>query len=99
MAWNLDLKRNRHFAIILKEMCRMVGTEFWLLDLKDPFILQKHKWTREEELSFQSWLTDYLFNNTEARCEMMTTTRKNKKFCREASKWFTFAYGWSYKKG
>lgn len=99
MAWNLDLNKHRHQAIIFKEMCERVNLSFWIFDFKDPFMLCKYRWTRNEELDFQSWLTDYLYNNVEARREIMTVWSKNKRNCKEAAKWFIFEFGWSYKGG
>ena len=54
--------------------------------------------TKEQESDFIDWLTNYLYNNTDARNEMAWIPRKTKKVCRGLAETFNSFYGWATKK-
>ena len=90
---------NKHLEIILKEMCKRVGANYNDIDFKDKEWYTRHEWLEEEQEDFHKWLVDYLYNNTEARKEILRYPRKNKKLINKAVTWFLFDYGWKLKKG
>ena len=94
-------KRDNHFTeileTILREMCGRVNTDYDKMDFTKNDWFRQHSWTVEEEKDFIKWMTTYLYNNTKARNELMNITKKNKKNCEEAVRWWIFTYGWTYK--
>jgi len=85
-----------HLAAVLKEMCRRVKAKYAGIDFKSQDWFRAHKWTREQEHSFEDWMTDYLYKDRSARHELLElSTYANKARCRKASQEFTFMYGWS----
>jgi hypothetical protein len=84
--------------IILSEMFRRVGDTYSSDKTKDNFWYYAHEWTESEERDFVDWLTEYLYNNKEARKELMAFPTKNKNRCDRVSNYFVLWYGWKYKK-
>jgi len=83
----------------MKEQFRRVGFKRPSLKLineftKDPVWYSKRSWTIAEAKDFQKWVTDYLYDTSEARKELMAFKQKNKKNCRLAAKWIEFQWGW-----
>ena len=82
--------------IILNEMCRRVGTND-NIDFKRNDWYTDYTWTQEQENEFVDWLTDYLYNNRDARQELMVFSHKDKKRCKGAAREFSANYGWKLK--
>lgn len=87
----------KHLTIILKEMCKRVGVKFDDIDFDDPEWYMKHSWTTKEMDDFIQWLADYLYNNTEARKEVMRIPKRTKKDTKKVAQFFVFDYGWKQK--
>lgn len=85
----------KHLEFVLREMSGRVGCDYDTHNWREPYQYQQYTWTKEEEIDFINWMTEYLYNNSRARRELMSIPRKNKKFCKEASQSFVYNYGWS----
>ena len=83
-----------HLEIILREMCTRVGADFDTTDFKRPEWYWEHEWSKEDETEFSDWLRDYLYDNLEARRELLNHTTKNKKHAADAAAEFVWMYGW-----
>ena len=85
----------KHLIHILVQMCQRVGADFDRIDFKKDFWFHEYMWTEEQEESFVDWMTEYLYNNLEARREIMNFySWKTKKRCRKAAKDFVWYCGW-----
>lgn len=85
----------KHLASVLKEMCRRVKAKYDDIDFKSSGWFRQYKWTREQEKSFEGWLTDYLYHSREARWELCERGLYiDKKWCKKVAEEFTFMYGW-----
>ena len=92
-------KFGSHVEIILKKMCEYVNVNYDDLDFhndEDPYYW-KHMWTKRQEEDFRKWMADYLYNNTEARKEVMKFPIKRKKSCEGVANFFVFNHGWKLK--
>lgn len=87
---------NKYLIVILKELCRRVGAKYEKIDFMKENWFREYEWTEDEETDFKKWLLDYLYNNAEARRELTTIRRKNKKHCKSIADWFCFNHGWKY---
>lgn len=87
----------KHITIILKEMCNRVGQDFHDVNFKSKDWFQKNTWSEKEQENFSKWLEDYLYNNKEAREELMALSHKNRKSIRIVVGWFMLNYGWKIK--
>jgi len=84
-----------HVTEVLREMCRRVDTDFDSVDFKADNWYLEHQWTQAEEKDFTRWLARYLYDNREARDEMMRSPgRKNLARARKAAGEFVWNYGW-----
>lgn len=90
-----------HLKVVLKEMCSRVG-----FDPKDnweyfhePAWFWNYDWSRGAEESFLTWLTNYFFNNKEARDELTTCLTRDKECCRKAAQSFVWNHGWKVSDG
>jgi hypothetical protein len=88
----------KHLTIILKELCNWVSADYESMNFKEDNWYMKYEWELEKEKSFKKWLADYFYNSQEARREMLTFPRKNKKRCSDSADWFVFQYGWKIKR-
>lgn len=84
--------------IILKKMCDLVGADYYEIDFTEDRWYTKYSWTHKQEGEFKKWLADYLFNNVEARLELMVSGLRVKRHCDKAAIYFSFNYGWSLRK-
>ena len=82
----------KHIKIILNKMCDVVGAKN--IDFKEEGWFFKHEWTEEQEKEFSKWMQDYLYENKEARDEMMRIPIKNKKIIEKFADQFLGNYGW-----
>jgi len=83
---------------ILTEMFARVGDKYEEEKTSSDSWYNSHEWTIEEQNSFKDWLTDYLYNNKDARKFMMSFPIKDKKRCKETASQFNAWYGWKTKK-
>ena len=90
-------KNNPHLRIILKEMCKRVGADFNKINFNKHEWFMKHTWTEKELMNFKEWFINYLYENTEARKEIMMFPLKNKMRIRRTASWFILDYGWKTK--
>jgi hypothetical protein len=86
-----------HLKIILTEMYKRVKADPTKINTKEGDWLRKYSWTEQEQDSFAEWMTDYLYNNKEARKEILTQNIKSKKRIRLGVNGFLFNYGWRLK--
>lgn len=82
-----------YLIIILKEMCRRVGANFYSIDFKKANWFWDYSWTEADETSFKKWMVDYLNSSRKARLEMGINW-KNKREIKETVKWFVWDHGW-----
>jgi len=85
-----------HLQQILRQMCYVIGVDPETIDFGQHDWYMQHTWTQEQEQEFKIWLTDYIYNNNEARKEILEFPRKDKKHCEKAASEFLFNYGWKY---
>jgi hypothetical protein len=85
---------NTYLKEVLTEMCSRVGIEFNTVDFDSSAWFRKFTWSREEEDSFVSWLSDYVYKNAEARKDLTTIRIKSRDKCNRFAKSFVFQYGW-----
>ena len=88
---------SEHIQIVLRKMCDMVGADADIIDFGESEWYWEHAWTKEQESEFKKWMADYLYNNTQARKEIMSFPRKTKKNCKEVVDFFVFNHGWKRK--
>ncbi len=86
-----------YFEKVMMEMCNKVGADWSKINPKEAGWYTKHKWTVEEEKSFAEWFKDYLFNNKEAREEILNYPTKDKTKISDAVNDFLFNFGWKTK--
>jgi hypothetical protein len=86
-----------HFEIIMKEMFKRVGEQWDEEYPKQKQWFSKHSWTQEEQNDFNKWMVDYLYNNLEARKQVLTSRVKNKRMIQKAVNWFLLDFGWKLK--
>lgn len=94
-----EWRETKHIRNILHEMCNRVNADYGSIDFKAPTWYHEYEWTQEQEDDFVKWMTDYLFNNKEARFEILAFPRKDKKYCKKAAEEFVWNYGWKIKEG
>ena len=88
----------KHLKIILTEMCNRVNANYDDIDFKQHDWYYTYSWTKEEEKEFISWLARYLYNNKEARLELLNNSiRKVIYKCNLYAMTFAFNYGWKFK--
>lgn len=87
-------KMSKYLKIILSEMCTYVDTTFDSVDFNKEGWFHNYFWTTEAEEKFLSWLEDFLYNNAEARREVMMFPNKNKRGIKRFAEMFVFNYGW-----
>lgn len=85
---------NKHLTKIMKKMFSYVKEKYTPEYCKKPEWFMKHTWTEKQENSFNDWMVEYLYNNKEAREEIMEHPIKNKKIIKELVSWFILDYGW-----
>jgi len=94
---NKALQKEKYLWAILKKMCEFVNVSIDKIDFNSDTWFQTHKWSLETESKFVEWLQNYLYNNYQARKNIMQTTIKNKTFIKKFAEMFAFNYGWSLK--
>lgn len=91
-------KKNNNFdenlEYILKEMCSRVGRNYDDVDFNDDTWYLTSSWTKKDQDSFTKWLTNYLYNNKEAREALLRFPLKDKNRIENAANEFVFNYGW-----
>ena len=85
------------FKVVLKEMCKRVKAPYTKINFDTPEWYLEYSWTEEEQKDFIEWMVDYLYNNSKARREILSTPIKNKKLITKAVRFFVFDYGWKLK--
>ena len=91
------MKFTRHEEIIFREMFSRVGEDFDNFVFTD-FWWTKKEWTLQESNSFCYWLTDYMFNNKDARKELMRFPSRDKEECKRFARYFICIKGWKWKR-
>lgn len=81
-------------SVVLKEMFKRVGATYNEDLVQDDGWYLKYSWPKVEEDEFKEWFTDYLYNNVQARKEIMAFPRKNKVHIRKVVEEFVWNYGW-----
>jgi hypothetical protein len=80
---------------VLKKMCSCAKVKFRDVDFSKKEWYLKHTWANDDEQKFRKWLEDYLYNDAEARKEIMTFPMKNKAMIRRTIDWFMSNYSWA----
>lgn len=88
---------SKHLIVILKEMCKRVSADYEKIDFMKDGWFWKYKWTKDGESKFEEWLTDYVYNNPDARTGLTTINYKSKKHCKVFALNFIWNYGWKLK--
>jgi len=93
-------KEYKHLNYIMTEMCNIVGADWSKIDPKKKDWFKKYSWTEKQMEEFKNWIVNYLYTNTEARKEILTSggRRVPKYKIKKAITWFILDYGWSLKK-
>jgi len=84
----------KHTEKIIRKMCNVVGADINKIDFTKPDWYTKYKWSEEEQEKFTTWLSEYLYDNSEARKELMAMPIKDKKTTNGAARIFMLNYGW-----
>ena len=84
-------------AFILEQMCMKVNANPDNIDFGKQDWFHSFEWYEEQEEEFIEWLADYLYNNKEARKELLRFPSRSKKVMRRAAEQFVFNYGWKLK--
>ena len=89
---------NPYIVYILKEMCKRVDANYDEIDFKKDLWFMEYEWSKKEEQSFVDWLADYLYNNKEARQNIVCSyCNKTKKNMRNVAEEFNWQFGWKTK--
>ena len=88
---------SEHLAVVLREMCDRVGADADKINFKSNDWFLKNEWTMKEQDRFKEWFIGYLWDNVEARKELLVSSKKNKKTIEKAVDLFLFDYGWRFK--
>jgi hypothetical protein len=99
----MDNLFKKHITVVLKEMCSRVGADFDKIDFgpnQEPLYFDLYEWTEKQQQEFEDWLTDYMYNNSEARRALAhyPSLIKTKKGSRKFAHKFVCWYGWRIKK-
>ena len=86
----------KHFDIIIAKMCSWIGVDSNQASNDIPDWFMQHSWTPAQEESFCKWLSTYLYNDTEARNEIMRFPRRTRNKTDKVAKEFVWTYGWKY---
>ena len=89
----------KHFDIIIAKMCGWIGVDPSQASNDIPDWFMQHSWTPAQEKSFIEWLSNYLYNDTEARNEIMLFPRRRRRETDETASKFVWNYGWRYEDG
>jgi hypothetical protein len=89
-------KESPHRYIVLKKMCDMVKAPYSVVNSCEDWY-HKYSWTQKQEDEFKKWFADYLYNNTEARNEIMSMPIKRKKVINGVVEFWNLDYGWKIK--
>lgn len=81
-----------HLKAVLTEMFSRVNADTEI-DIKQDGWFLKHQWSRQQELSFINWLTDYLKTNGAVK-EFSSVYRNNFKNRQKIAEGFVMNYGW-----
>lgn len=84
-----------HTQIILMKMFEGTGHTYSDEFVKTNDWYLTHSWTPKEEKEFVDWLTEYLYDNSGAREEIMRVNSKNKQLCKMAAQNFCAWFGWT----
>ena len=87
----------KHAEIVLRNMCKFVDADYDSIDFTHPTWFWTYQWDNKTQDTFISWLTDYLYNDKDARKELMRHPRKKRKECERAAVFFVWNYGWKLK--
>jgi len=82
---------------VIEKMCKVVGADINKINFKKKEWFTKHSWTEEEQDEFTKWLSKYLYNNREAREELMACPIKCKRSTDGVARMFMLNYGWKFK--
>lgn len=85
-----------HLKVCLTEACKRVGASPNNIDFNKAGWYRDYTWTKVEANDYVEWMTDYLYNNTEARKELMTITSKHKGRCKSTAEFFSNMYLWTF---
>ena len=86
--------KNKHLTKIMKKMFSMVKEKYTPEYPKQPDWFLNHTWSDKKQDAFKKWMVDYLYNNKEARNEIMEFPVKDKETIKQLVDFFVFSYGW-----
>jgi hypothetical protein len=88
---------NKYLQEIVNEMCRRINVDPFNIDFLKPDWYFEHTWTQEQAHDFIVWLTEYLYNNKEARKYITGINSKlSKKKLNSIASNFEAIYGWKH---
>jgi len=82
---------------IITKMCSIVGANPKDIDFKKKGWYLDYSWTEKEQNNFIKWLSDYLYNNSGARKEIMALPLKNRVNTKGVAMMFVLNYGFKLK--
>lgn len=92
-------KMGKYFEKIMEKMCSYVDVKWKDINPKKEKWYMEYSWTAEQLNDFENWFIDYLYNNSEARKEILTSGKRKitKKQITKAVDEFLLNYGWTVK--
>jgi hypothetical protein len=88
------MTEKEHIKIILSKMCEIVGKKYEEIDFSSTNWFSNYSWDFETEMIFKNWMIEYLWNNKDARYEIMANPTRDKKEIKRVVEFFIFSYGW-----
>jgi hypothetical protein len=86
---------DKHLRIIIAKMCEIIDIDPDSIDVREENWYSKHTWTSEQRDDFEEWMANYLYNNKEARRNVMgVCQRRVKRSIKLFVQFFIFSYGW-----
>jgi hypothetical protein len=85
----------KHLKIILEKMFEGTGIEFSEDYVNQDSWYLNYTWSEAQQKEYTDWLTDYLYENSEARKELMNFPNKTKKDCKKVADQMVLFFGWT----
>lgn len=84
-----------HLKAILEKLCSYTNVLLENIDVSSSEWYNTHVWTREQEHDFMVWLTNYLYENSEAQYQLYGIRNASLEACQRKASWFCMNYGWT----
>ena len=84
----------KHFEVVITKMCEAIQIDRKDIDIEKEDWYLRYEWSSTQRDGFLKWFQDYLWENKEARKEIMKYPRKNRKDIKKLVEQFDFQCGW-----